>query len=88
MSTPLPFPVPPPGSVYAQMWMAELSDDERTGLPGQYHRPHFDSLGVPPAWICEACWSDGCTTAWPCAAVICREDGLALAESLNLGCSR
>lgn len=87
MSTPLPSPAPPPGSIYAQMWMAELSDEQRAKLPAAYHRPYFDGLGVPPAWVCEACWADGETTAWPCDAVSCLAGGRELAESLSLGCS-
>jgi hypothetical protein len=87
VSTRVPSPTPPPGSVYAQMWMAELSDAQRADLPAPYHRPYFDSLSEPPGWICEACWSDGCTTAWPCSVASGRDGGRELAAAVGLGCS-
>ena len=82
MSTPLPFPKPPPGSPYATMWMAELDADQRAALPAEYHRPLFDALGQPRAWVCTACWGDGWTTSWPCAAAV--SGGVELARSLDV----
>lgn len=84
MST--PFPTPPPGSPYAQAWMSEeLSEQQRQDLPAPYHRPYFDGLGRPASWVCEACWGDGWSTAWPCPAAL--SEGVELAKSLGLGYS-
>lgn len=85
MSTPYS---PQPGSVEAQLWMAELAEDERVDLPAVYHRPYFDSLSDPPTWVCEACYGDGWATAWPCPAADTRSGGVELADSLGLRCSR
>lgn len=84
MSTPLPFPVPQPGSVYANMWIAEeLSAEQRESLPVAYHRPFFDGLGTPQSWSCEVCWGEGYSTAWPCPTAL--SDGVELARLLGLG---
>lgn len=79
----LPWPAPPPGSPYAQMWITELTEDQRKALPAHYHRPFFDALSTPSAWVCEVCWGDGWSTQWPCLPA--RDGGIELAKSLNLG---
>jgi hypothetical protein len=66
-------------------WTAELTEQERCALPAAYHRPYFDGLAKPNAWICAVCWGDGWTQLWPCFTA--RENGVELAKSLGVGWS-
>lgn len=66
-------------------WTVELTETQRLSLPGVYHRPVFDGLSQPHAWICEVCWGDGWTQRWPCGPAT--EAGVELAQSLNVGWS-
>jgi hypothetical protein len=45
--------------------LVEMTYEQRRALPGEYHQPHWDGLGVPHSWICAVCWDDGLTHAWP-----------------------
>lgn len=74
---------PDPGS--GNGWMVELTEAQRVELPAVYHRPHFYGLAEPVAWICEACWGEGWTTAWPCD--VATAGGVDLAKSLGVGWS-
>lgn len=68
--------------------IAEMTAKERVALPAKYHRPFFDSLGVPHSWLCEVCWDseNAWVTAWPCNPAI--DGGLELADELGLKASR
>lgn len=47
--------------------LVDLTADQKTALPAQFHTPVFDKLGTPKAWLCRVCWGDGWVTKWPCA---------------------
>lgn len=66
-------------------WMIDLTEEERLALPAVYHRPYFNDLGQPGIWVCEACWGDGWSTAWPCPVISTYPDAADLVESLKLG---
>jgi hypothetical protein len=57
----------------------EMTYEQRRALPGEYHQPHWDGLGVPHSWICTVCWDDGLTHAWPCD--VATREGKAVAEA-------
>lgn len=62
--------------------LSEMDEAERVALPAIYHRPVFDGLGMPNAWVCDACWGDGWSTRWPCAPAIA--GGVELGRALGL----
>lgn len=61
----------------------EMTYEERKALPAKYHQPVWDGLGSPHSWICEVCWDDGLTSAWPCevAAAPAGTNGLEIARA-------
>lgn len=64
--------------------VSELSEDVRRALPAGHHRPRFDGLGEPNAWLCAVCWGDGWVSMWPCDVVVRGAGAVALAKSLGL----
>ncbi|MFE7237254.1 hypothetical protein [Streptomyces sp. NPDC057580] len=46
--------------------LVEMTMEEREALPARFHVPQFDDLGVPNAWLCRVCWTEGVVTSWPC----------------------
>jgi hypothetical protein len=65
----------------------ELTYSQRRALPAAYHQPHWDGLGVPHSWVCQVCWDDGETTAWPCEAANTGNAGLEVARAAGLSYS-
>jgi hypothetical protein len=52
--------------------LPEGDDEEQTlalraALPARFHVPTWYDLATPHSWICEVCWAEGITSAWPCA---------------------
>jgi hypothetical protein len=64
----------------------ELTETERLALPAVNHRPVFEGLGRPNAWICGVCWGDGWVTKWPCEPAT--RGGVELAAVLGLEAHR
>jgi hypothetical protein len=50
--------------------LAGFSLEENAKLPARFHVPYFDDCGMPNAWLCTVCWSEGEVTGWPCATAI------------------
>lgn len=65
--------------------VSELTAAERVALPARYHQPHWDGLGTPHSWICQACWGDGWQTPWPCD--VATRGGREVAEAAGLSYS-
>lgn len=61
---------------------AGMTGDQRRALPAICHRPMADTTTRPHSWLCEVCWGDGCSTAWPCESAI--KGALELAVELGL----
>lgn len=70
--------IPQPGCVTDEYFDAT----ERAALPAEYHRPFFVDTMTPKGWICEVCWDEGSTSAWPCSPATA--GGPALANFLKL----
>ena len=62
--------------------LLDLTLEEREALPAVHHRPVFDGLGTPNAWLCAVCWDEGTVYGWPCEAAT--KGGRELAEALGL----
>ena len=60
----------------------DLTYEERRQLPGDYHQPVWDGLGVPHFWVCSVCWDDGLQNGWPCEQA--RREGEKAARSGGL----
>ena len=67
---------------YSDTEIDEMTPEQRFALPAIYHRPVFDGLTKPHAWICSACWEEIGTTRWPCAPAV--KGGVELGRALGL----
>lgn len=64
----------------------ELTYLERRALPAVYHQPFWDGNASPAAWICQVCWDDGVSHAWPCTPA--KRGGGAIADYAGLDQTR
>jgi hypothetical protein len=69
---------------YGSTW--ELTEEERSALPPEYHQPVWMDLSTPGYWMCSQCWGEGTSTTWPCEVAgregktVAKAGGLQVAE--------